>query len=126
MSQLNLEILKKGLTGISPTTGKFLLELIKIASLKNGHQSGVNLVVEGDYKLKVFLIWQDDLTEEIMNSWNNTRELSNFAAVGLSLLMIQHLTDFCSFEQSDIGTGIDFWMSKRKIQKGEFQKKKMN
>ncbi|MCO6479928.1 MAG: hypothetical protein J5I94_25045 [Phaeodactylibacter sp.] len=46
-------------------------------------------------------------------------QIAGFGAVGIALLLMVELLGFKIFEESAIGAGIDFWMSKRKFQEEE-------
>lgn len=48
MRRLNLDQLKEGQPGISKSAGNFLSEAGAFCLMKNGHQKGVELKVNGD------------------------------------------------------------------------------
>lgn len=115
MRELNLDILKEGLPGITRATGIYLHEAMLVALTKNGHRSGVRLKVEGEYEIELSLIWKEDVGKAILNIWKNERDAANYGAVGIALSLMTELSKFISFELGDIGSGIDYWMSSKKL-----------
>ena len=112
MRKLNLEILNQGLGGISKGMAVYYLECLKVALAKNGHKSGVILKLEGFFKETFVLDWQE-ISSETVVLWHNQSELAEKAAVAVVLLLMQSLTEYQFFEQSELGSGIDYWMSKK-------------
>ena len=98
MRELNLDILKEGLPGITRATGIYLHEAILVALAKNGHRSGVLLKVEGEFETELSLIWKEDVGKAILNIWKNERDAANYGAVGIALLLMTALSRFISFE----------------------------
>jgi hypothetical protein len=112
MKKINLDTLLEGIPGITRATGAFLHEAARVAMAKNGHQSSVELIVEGDFQEIVQIAWKDHPAEETLISWKNNREAANFGAVGIALLLMLKLTEFSIFELGETGTGIDYWMGR--------------
>jgi hypothetical protein len=113
---LNLDILLEGLPGVTKVTGAYLREASIVALLKNGHHSGVLMKVEGIFEDTVSLIWDEKDDIEVVDSWKNDRDVANFGAVGIALLLLHHFSEYKNFELSDIGTGIDYWMGTKKTE----------
>lgn len=114
MRRLNLDILKTGIPVISKKMGAFLAEAAAICLTLNGYQSGVQLKVDGEIE-EIFVIeWNDKITQEILNSWNDAKEATEFGATALALLILLETTDFTYFVRAIQGTGIDYWLGKGK------------
>lgn len=60
------------------------------------------------------MFWESQIDLLSIKAWKNKSEVANYAAVGLSLLLVADLTAFNSFEIAEFGTGADYWMSKKK------------
>ena len=113
MRKLNLDILQEGLSGISPTRGAFYREAAIVALSRFGFQSGVILKIVGEIQDEVCIEWTNDIEIEALGSWRDELQIANFGAVGMALLLASNLLEFKNFEEGTIGTGIDFWISKK-------------
>ena len=114
---LDLDKLAEGLPGVTKVTGAYLREASIAALLKNGHQSGKYIKVEGLFNQNVCLTWEESDENEIVKSWKNDREAASYGAVGIALLLVHHFSEYKTFELSDLGTGIDYWMSQEKTER---------
>lgn len=114
MRKINVDKLKTGISGITLATSTFYHEAVLIALIQNKHESGVILKLEGTFKESIQLTWKSQVSVLMLRAWQNQIDVANFAAVGLSLLLVCELTEFKSFETGIIGTGIDYWMSSQK------------
>ncbi|MFK7981428.1 MAG: hypothetical protein AB8G86_15695 [Saprospiraceae bacterium] len=114
MRKINVDKLKKGITGVTLASSVFYHEALLVALIQSGHQSGVILKLEGTFEEQIQLNWKSKISLSILRAWQNKVDVVNFAAVGLSLLLVCELTNFKSFETGNIGTGIDYWMSSKK------------
>jgi len=119
MRKINLDILKVGLPGITATRGAFYREAIIVGLVKQGFSSGVILEIKGEFNESCIIEWTNDLEDKDIRSWRDEIQIANFGAVGIAILLMAELLKFKNFEESTIGTGIDFWISKKKFQKGE-------
>ena len=82
MKILNLDILVSGLPGISATRGAFYREATIVGLKKQGFDSGVVLQVEGEFQEPCQLIWTEDVSKTVVNSWRDEVQIANFGAVG--------------------------------------------
>jgi hypothetical protein len=64
-------------------------------------------------------VWQDEITDEILSSWNDAREATEFGATALAILLLVKNTDFQHFIRAYQGTGIDYWLGKSRYNKKE-------
>lgn len=108
---LDLSELQRGLPAITPAFGAALAEAGAICFTEQGHQPGVELVVKGDFTGVFVLLWPK-VTDQMRLCWNDEEYTTEQAAYGVSLLLIQQLTDFTVVERSRRGTGFDYWLGK--------------
>lgn len=114
MDKLNLDKLKTGIPIISKKIGAFLAEAAAICFVLNGYESGVELTVEGEIEKTLTIEWNDKITNDVLNSWNDAREATEFGATALAILLLLKYTDFTYFVRAFQGTGIDYWLGKGK------------
>ena len=119
MRKLNLDILKEGLSGISPTRGAFYREAVIVGLSRQGFKSGVVINILGDFEEEVSIEWTDDVNKTTIESWRDEFQIANFGAVGIALLLMLEFLKFENFEEGTIGTGIDFWLSKHPFKEEE-------
>jgi hypothetical protein len=105
---INLKDLEIGYPGISKNIGAYLMEATIFCLEMNNHESSIVVSIEG--KEDIELIWETPLTNQIKRSWRDTKETVEYGAVGLSLLLIHHFTEFVILERSYQGTGFDYWL----------------
>lgn len=115
MRKLKLDILQKGLPGITPIMGAYYMEAAIVSLMKNGHTSGVILAVNGDYKLSCEISWEVPVDNNIINSWKEEKVSTAHGAVGIALCLLLELFDYTTFEEGIYGTGIDFWLGKGEL-----------
>ena len=111
MRKINVDKLKKGISGLTNAIGAYLHESVLVALTQSGHQSGVTLQVTGTYEKEVKLFWEHSPSSKILRYWKNDSSIANYAAVGLALLLVSELTSYQSFEIASFGTGVDYWMN---------------
>lgn len=99
-----------GKTGLSPTWGEFLCEASSYCFELSLNPKGVTMKVQGEYERSLTVYWEIDVTDEIRNSWNDEKELVEFGAYGIAILLILKLTGFTVIKRARIGTGVDYWL----------------
>ena len=104
MRKLHLDELKKGLSGVTEAFGTFLAEAAMFCLEENGHRGQAILSVLGDFEEDFLLIWTDSLTEEVKNSWVDTKEAVEYGATGIAMLTVLALTKFDVFRRTRGGT----------------------
>lgn len=110
VSKLHLDKLKGGILGISRTYGAFLAEAIVVCLITAGHKSGVRLKVEGDFDAEFELEWQGEIGSAELSSWRDLKEATEYAAMGLAILLISALTTYEVFQRNEQGEDADFTM----------------
>lgn len=115
MRVLNLDKIKTGLSGITPARGFLYMEAAIVSLMKRGYSSGVILKIEGDFMIEMRIEWTEKVTQSTVDSWKEERYVANYGAVGIALLLYTELLGISYFEEAQIGTGIDFWVSKQGV-----------
>jgi hypothetical protein len=72
----------------------------------------VKLDVSGDWNEKFVVEWQRVATEEVGKSWNDEQELTEYAAMGVAVILARELTGYTDFKRARKGDGMDFWLGK--------------
>jgi len=109
-SKLPLDVLKKGLPGVSPARGTNHFEAAIVRFYQAGHKPGVILQIKGDFSTSFDVIWAGEVDDQILRSWNDPEETTEFAACGIAFLLILELTDYTVIKRSRKGTGFDYWL----------------
>lgn len=115
MENILLDELRHGLPGIRAAFGSYMCECAIVCFTSQTHKTGILLkVTTQPEKLhhEVFPVqWDQDLGEEELKSFKDENRTTDFGSMAVAVLLTLKLTDFTSFETSNTGTGIDFWLS---------------
>ena len=111
MGTINLEKLKNGLPFISKIMGAFMMEAVIYCLTKQGHVSGSALKITGDWEKEFIIEWDYLLNANSLKSWNDWKEATEYAAMGITVLAMMELTKFCTFERAAQDAGVDFWLT---------------
>ncbi|MGB0388923.1 MAG: hypothetical protein ACPGWR_29225 [Ardenticatenaceae bacterium] len=107
-----------------PPLGEMMVQACAICFDNQGHSSGVEMEVIGDYSITCKVHWQSVVSERMRRSWEDKRA-TELAACGIAILLIYELTQFTPIEISRIGTGFDYWLgSKDDVETFPFQEYK--
>jgi hypothetical protein len=109
LRQLRLDDLKAGFPGITIERCLSHLQACLVCLTKK-HVSGINLEVKGNLPGIFQLIWQDKVTPQMLNTWNDPEEATEEAACAIAFLLILALTEFTIIQRSRKGTGFDYWL----------------
>lgn len=113
MAVLSLERLKEGLPGITPALGAVHAEACLICLEKHQFNSGIEIKVQGEYDTAFNLAWEDNVTPQMAQAWNDLDEATEFAACGIAFLLVLALTHYTVIQRSRKGTGFDYWLADR-------------
>ena len=108
MRILDLDQLKKRTPGITEAVGAYLAQATSFFLEEHGHKSGIIIEVNGLFKENFQVIWSDKVNERVRRSWRDNIEATEYAAVGISTLLIEFLLDLKIVERSYIGTYVDY------------------
>jgi hypothetical protein len=110
MDELNLNLLKEGLPGVSKVRGAEHAEACLVSFSLHKHVSGVELEVKGTYNRNFPVIWDDVFTEQIRRAWNDIDDATESGACGIAFLLILALTEYTIVRRARKGTGVDYYL----------------
>ena len=110
--ELTLVQLENGLPGITHSFGGFMAQAGAICFDCQGHRNGVELRVDGTFRARYKVYWQE-VTDQVRRSWRDLQEATEYAAYGVSILLILDLTQYTVIERSYKGTGFDYWLGEK-------------
>ena len=109
MPLLNLSDLTAGLPGISSPYGEALAQAGGVCLQSQGHRPGVRLWIQG-YRVNSYSLDWPQITDQILRSFNDPEEATEFGAVALAVLIAKTEIGYSVIERSRKGTGFDYWM----------------
>ncbi|MCU0239088.1 MAG: hypothetical protein MUC29_06570 [Pyrinomonadaceae bacterium] len=110
---LLLNELEKGFSGISVAWGKLLCEASSYCFDFQKHKNGVEMLLKGDSETNFQVVWENEITEQTRNAWNDTQDLTEFGASGVAILLIIKLTEYTVIRRARKGEGIDYWLGEK-------------
>jgi hypothetical protein len=110
--ELVITKLEQGLPAITPAFGAALAEACAVCLSDQRHTQGVEIQVTGDLT-DVFKMYWQKVTDQMLRCWNDSEYTTEQAAYGITLLIIQELTEYTVVERSRRGTGFDYWLGKK-------------
>ncbi|MVM39724.1 hypothetical protein GO730_22480 [Spirosoma sp. HMF3257] len=115
MENIEIDVLKEGVNGITPALGSYMGECAVVCFSSQGHKAGIQLKVitelEKDHNDFFSMQWANDLRADELKSHKDENRTTDFGSMAVAILLTLKLTGFTSFETSNTGTGIDFWLS---------------
>lgn len=109
-NSISLDRLTKGFHGISPTVGAAHAEACLICLDHHEHSSPLELSVEGTNTTHLQLQWHDTISEQSRRSWHDLTIATEWAACGISFLLVEHFLGYTVFRQARKGNGVDYWL----------------
>lgn len=110
MQSIHFEELKIGMPGLSRSIGQYLAEAGAYCLAASGHHSGVVLKVERVEKELLQLEWDEIIDQQVVRSWNDQQEATEYGATAIAVLLLKQYTDYTIVERSFKGTGFDYWL----------------
>lgn len=110
LSHLILAKLDEGMPGVSPKVCQRLAEASAFCFNNQEHQSGVELQVQGITCTSMKVYWEHEITEQIINTWDDHQEATEAGATGVAFLLVLELTEFTVIRRARKGTGFDYWL----------------
>lgn len=108
---LSLTFLEAELSGLSKEVRAFYAQATMICLNRHTYSPGVELTVQGSFQTKFEVSWnQAKLTDDVLRSWQDADEATEFGACGLAFLLVWELTPFRVIRRSRKGTGFDYWL----------------
>jgi hypothetical protein len=109
---LDLDTLQNGLPGISPSWGRFLAEASAVCLHHHNHINGIRLTVTGSFQGSLEVHWTIIIDDQVLRSWADEMELTEYGACGIAILAILEFTGFKVIRRARKGSSVDYWLSK--------------
>lgn len=114
---LVLESLHQGIPGLTKAWGQFLCEASACCIEFHRHPKGVELKIQGVSDTPFNIHWENNITDQTQDAWNDNEELTEYGACGIAILLILKLTSFTVIQRARKGTGIDYWLGYKNAEK---------
>lgn len=108
---LDLDVLSKGMRGLTQAMGKVMAECASVCLEERGHQPCVLLGVSGDFDISCPLLWSPT-THQMRSCHNDEQVATENGAYGIAILLLLKQTGFKVLEKSAKGGGFDYWLGK--------------
>ena len=109
-TSIQLSELKAGNPALTPATGSSLEEACVICLNDQHHTPGVNMEVGGKISQVYSLLWQKQVTDQMIRCWGDPEYTTEQAAYGIAFLLIPRITNYTTIERSVKGPGFDYWL----------------
>lgn len=110
---LNLERLRDNLDYLVASMSAYMCDCLVVCLSEENHKAGLLLKVETDDKEHVFRIeWTTSITPHLIGATRDEERTTEWAAMGLALLLVGELTEYPYIFTRRKGEGIDFCLSK--------------
>ncbi|MEM1325710.1 MAG: hypothetical protein AAGI23_07145 [Bacteroidota bacterium] len=110
MKRFDLYELAKQVSGITEVVGNFFAEAAQVCLELNGHQSGVEINLQGLYQEKIALEWDRKLDKETFIRWKDEKEATEYGATAIALLLVLHFGGYKFAERSPQFSIGDFYL----------------
>ncbi|MDX1920073.1 MAG: hypothetical protein SFU25_04975 [Candidatus Caenarcaniphilales bacterium] len=87
-------------------------EAASVVLEKIGHEPGISLEIEGDFKDKCSIQW-GEISDSIRGMWADEQEAVEKGACGIACMLVYKLTDYKVIERGVKTSGFDFWLAKK-------------
>ncbi|MGQ0604501.1 MAG: hypothetical protein ACT4QE_22705 [Anaerolineales bacterium] len=109
----DLDSLSNG-TAITPGAVGFYKENSMVCFHRPGHARGVTLTVKYKGSTTAFqVLWTGEVTQQLLMAYQEPNRATDNAACAIAMALMRELTGFASFEQSVLGTTIDYYLRDR-------------
>jgi hypothetical protein len=117
---LNLEQLRDNLDYLVASMSAYMCDCLVVCLSEENHKSGLILKVETDDKEQTFRIeWTTEITPHLIGATRDEERTTEWAAMGIAVLLVRELTDYVCIFTSRKGLGIDFALSKNAVEMTE-------
>lgn len=110
--KIDLNDLRNGMSELTSALGEFFAEAGAVCLDEQGHKTGVNFVIQGNFDSIFRLYWQE-VTDKMRVFWNDDEITTENGAYGLACLLIRELTPFKFIQRAKKGPGFDFWLGNK-------------
>lgn len=117
---INLEQLRENIDFIGVSMSAYMCDCLVVCLSEENHSTGLILKVETEDKKYSFqLEWTTKITPHLIGATRDKERTTEWAAMGLALLLVRELTEYPYVFTSRKGLGTDFALSKNAIQMTE-------
>lgn len=112
MQELDLGWLESGeMPGLSMRAGGNLLEACLVCLNEIGHDSGVELSVQGmGHTTECTIVWKEAIGEQAIYSYEDLKQATEWGACGIACILVHRATGLVVTRRSRQGTGFDYWL----------------
>ena len=119
-TSINLEQLRENLDFIVASMSAYMCDCLIVCLSEENHKAGLILKVETeDKKYNFRLEWITKITPQLMGATRDEERTTEWAAMGIALLLVRELTEYPYIFTSRKGLGTDFALSKNAIEMTE-------
>ena len=112
-TSINLEQLRENLDFIAASMSAYMCDCLVVCLTEENHNAGLILKVETEDKKHNFCLeWTTKITPHLIGATRDEERTTEWAAMGLALLLARVLTKYPYIRTSHKGSGIDFYLSK--------------
>jgi hypothetical protein len=110
---INLEQLRENLDFIVPSMSAYMCDCLVVCLTEENHKTGSILNVETEDKNHRFRIeWATKMTPHLIGATRDEERTTEWAAMGIALLLVRELTDYPYIRTLRKGEGTDFCLSR--------------
>ena len=104
--EIDLEALRRGLPGLTREIGALFAQASRVCFFLHHHNHRVAMTVEGSFKATIEVLWSEGITQQMLDSWRDEQEVTEFGACGIAILLILSLTRYTVIRRARKGDGI--------------------
>jgi hypothetical protein len=119
---LDVERLRGGFHGITPSWGGALAECVSVCLQERGHKPPTPVRIEGTVAADGLVLWSAP-SEQACRCWADPEEATENGACGIACLVAVEVFGFEVIERSKKGPGFDYWVGGEEDVPGLFQRK---
>ena len=114
---INLERLRENIDFIGTSMSAYMCDCLVVCLVEENHHSGLILKVETEDKKSNFrLEWTTKITPHLIGATRDEERTTEWAAMGLALLLVRELTEYPCILTRRKGLGVDFTLSKNALE----------
>jgi hypothetical protein len=117
---INLEQLRENLDYLVASMSSYMCDCLVVCLSEENHNTGLILKVETEDKKYSFRIeWTTQITPHLIGATRDEERTTEWAAMGIAVLLARELTEYPYIFTSRKGLGVDFALSKDAIEMTE-------
>jgi hypothetical protein len=117
---MNLERLRENLDYLVASMSAYMCDCLVVCLSEENHNTGLILTVETEDNEHHFCLeWTTKITPHLIGATRDAERTTEWAAMGIAVLLASELTEYCYVFTSRKGLGVDFVLSKNAIEMTE-------